>query len=294
MAKRVRPQRNTVIEGGAGNSERWTASLGDGVSTAEIGRKAFALARLIAHGVRVPEGYAVTTAACARFFAGGGKEFPPEVAQDILARHSAMGLDRVAVRSSGVAEDLADASYAGQYETVLDVTPDRLLEAIAQCWRSARAQHVKTYAERHGGDGTDGMGVIIQRMVPADAAGVSFSRNPVDGSDQVVINCAWGLGEAVVSGLVTPDMFLVDRVTRAVTALPAAKECWIRPAPAGGTVLEEIPTDLSERPSLDPAEVMAVAETTWAIEQAWGTPIDVEFAFLRGVLYVLQARPITA
>jgi phosphoenolpyruvate synthase/pyruvate phosphate dikinase len=193
-----------------------------------------------------------------------GFPVPPFVAvpvgEDVdEAAVAALG-EPLAVRSSAVGEDAADRSAAGQYETVLGVTRATLLDAVA---------HVRSSTERARAYGADGdVGVVVQRQVPATRAGVAFSRDPVSGADEVLIECAFGSGEAVVSGQVTPDRYRVagDRVH----------------ARAAGSIR-----------TLRDDEVESVAELVRRAEDGFGHPVDVEFCFEGRTLWLLQCRPIT-
>ena len=168
--------------------------------------------------------------------------------------------DVLAVRSSAVGEDAADRSAAGQYETLLGVTRDGLRDAIAHV-RGATAR-----AQAYGA-GTD-VAVVVQRQVPATRAGVAFSRDPVTGEDVVLVECALGGGEAVVSGLVTPDRYRV-------------RGAEVR-ARAAGTVR-----------TLRDDEALAVAALVRRAEEGFGLPVDVEFCYDRRELWLVQCRPIT-
>ena len=209
-----------------------------------IGGKAEGLARLEQLGLPVPP---------AIFLAVGQELDDPA---DAVAK---LG-EPLAVRSSAVGEDAADRSAAGQYETVLDVDGAHLLDAIEHV-RSSTAR-----AEAYGASGA--VAVVIQRQVPATRAGVGFSRDPVTGADAVVIECALGGGEAIVSGAVTPDRYWV-------------RDGGVR-ARASGTVR-----------TLRDDEARAVAAAIRRAEDGFGMPIDIEFCFEGRTLWLVQCRPIT-
>jgi phosphoenolpyruvate synthase/pyruvate phosphate dikinase len=207
-----------------------------------IGGKAEGLVRLQKLGLPVPPFVAVPV----------GEE-PDDAAVAALG-------EPLAVRSSAVGEDAVDRSAAGQYETVLGVTRATLRDAVA---------HVRSGTERAREYGAEGdVAVVIQRHVPATRAGVAFSRDPVGGADEVLIECALGGGEAVVSGQVTPDRYRLagDRVH----------------ARAGGSLR-----------TLRDDEVERVAELVRKAEDGFGRPVDVEFCFEGRTLWLLQCRPIT-
>ncbi|NUT91628.1 MAG: pyruvate, phosphate dikinase [Saccharothrix sp.] len=246
---------------------RFVVPLDDpGADLAAVGGKGASLARLARAGLPVPAGFHVTTDAF-RLAASAGEgragEVPPEVADQIRA---ALPDGPVAVRSSATAEDLPDLSFAGQHDTVLDVRGEDVLDAVRRCWASLFTERAVEYRRRNGI--TDvAMAVVVQEMVPADAAGVLFTANPVTGArDETVVNAAPGLGEALVGGEVTPDEYVV----------------------AGGVVKSSTGTVLDE------AQVLELAELGARIQELYGVPVDVEWAVHGGRIAILQARPITA
>ena len=220
-----------------------------------IGRKAAVLADLTGAGFPVPSGFAVEIGA-------RHASFPDELAAALRE----LGDGPVAVRSSGVAEDLAGRSFAGQYESVLDVRGlDAVVDAIRTCWASADAARVAAYR----GDGERGeMGVLVQRMVPADAAGVAFSANPVTGDrDEVLVSAVKGLADKLVGGSRSGDEWRV-REGRSFLVTGA------------GT-------------AVDADQVVAIAALARSVAAHYGTPQDIEWAYAEGSLFLLQARPIT-
>jgi len=288
----------------------YTTTLQDGpLDRAEVGGKAASLSYLIHHGVPVPPGFVVTTKAHQDYLQAlrhdqmerppGDGPIPgplPEAIGHQIRQGLAQFLPdtRFAVRSSAVFEDLAEASFAGQYDTLLDLGHPQVIAGIQHCWSSAANLHAQTYAQARGMAIEDSyMGVIVQSLVAAETAGVSFSIHPVSGGDQVVINAAYGLGEGVVSGLVTPDTYVIDKTTNHVDQMLGDKECLIRSTPAGGTETVETPASLRSRFSLTGAEVRAVHQLTVLLERLAGYPVDVEWAIARGTLYCLQMRPIS-
>lgn len=167
---------------------------------------------------------------------------------------------RVAVRSSGTAEDSAEASFAGQYRTELDVAGDDLPMAVVRCWASLWEPHAVAYRARHGLVDAAGMAVIVQAMVDADAAGVAFTADPIaapgDGraADRIVVESSWGLGEAVASGIVTPDRFVLHRRTgQVVHTQIAGKDRMVGP-----DGLVDVPDDRRELPSLTDDQVRQI------------------------------------
>lgn len=235
---------------------------------AESGSKAANLARLMGLGFRVPAGMVVAAEA---FTEHAAKRVPDALPPLLLeALHEFVApLEPVAVRSSGIAEDLAGASFAGQYETVLHVGGrEALAAAVLHCWASAHDPRVALYQARQG-EAAAPMAVLVQRMLRVQSAGVAFTANPVTGArDEVVISAVPAVGEELVSG-------------------ERAAEEWV--------VKGEIATRMrAPREALSSAQALEVAAMARRIEDHLGGPQDVEWAFEDGILHVLQARPITA
>lgn len=246
------------------------------------GRKAAVLGGLARTGFTVPEGVVLTVDAFEAFRVANGLAAgaaPEDVAAaplpDGIADALRTAIDRfggapLAVRSSAVAEDLPDASFAGQYETVLGVSgPDAVIDAVRRCWASAFSPRVASYRASRGELGAPAMAILIQRLVAADAAGVAFTADPVSGDrDAVIVSSVRGLGERLVSGESTPDEWVVrgDQV-----------DC--RRASEG---------------SIDATQARAVADLARRVEAHAGAPQDIEWAIAGGTVFLLQARPMTA
>lgn len=227
-------------------------------------------------------------------------EIPPRVEESILSAYSAMGEQSfVAVRSSGTAEDLAEASFAGQHDTFLDVRgPAALLAAVRACWASLWSARATSYRQRKGFDHSSvSIAVVVQEMVAAEVSGVMFTANPMTAAvDETVINASWGLGEAVVSGLVTPDQFVLQRDTLQVQdRLLGTKEQCIRRDPLGGaTVTESVPEQDRARYTLTDQQLGELGMLGRRVAQYYDDfPQDIEWAYLDGKFYLLQSREIT-
>ena len=221
----------------------------------------------------------------------------PAIAQAYRELGRRVGEDEpaVAVRSSAVDEDGAGASFAGQHDTFLNVVgAEAVADAIARCRASVRSERALAYRSSQGLDAAGSIAVLVQQLVPADVAAVVFSVDPRTGSDDVVINASWGLGESIVGGTSTPDVYTVRRDGRAIRSrtLGAKERMTVRHA--DGTREVRVPRILRERLALDDASVRAAAELALALEAETGAPVDVECAFRAGALYLLQCRPVTA
>ena len=300
---------------------RYVASLADfgRQDVDEAGGKGANLGELVRAGFPVPSGFVVTTAAYDLFLSRTGlaeripglltgegelgaairtsmreSPVPPEVVDPLLNAYRRLGRGAVAVRSSATAEDLPQAAFAGQQETYLNVVGETaLLEAVRRCWASLWSERAIAYRSRHRSDAAPRIAVVVQEMVEAVIAGVLFTANPVTGvRDEVVIDASPGLGEAVVSGRVTPDHFVLSRRTRRVKEwTPGRREVVIRALPGGGT--QEV-TGAAGDQLLPARAVRKLARVGMDIERLFGRPQDVEWALTGGDIHVLQARPITA
>jgi rifampicin phosphotransferase len=328
--KRAKPEPYTLA------LEECTSDL-----TAKVGGKATGLGVLLQHGFAVPQGFVVTTGAYRDWvesagladelnaiMAGAGglqadreasakiqalferAELPPGVRDQIASAYEALRDTAteddppVAVRSSATAEDTAEASFAGQQDTYLWITgADAVVQHVLRCWASLFTPQVIGYRARLGMEIEDlAMAVVVQRMVPAEAAGVMMTLDPVSGDrDHVYLESAFGLGEAVVRGEVGTDRFWVAKASAELARenIGTKQISYRFDADAGAVVVVDVPEDTRGERSLSPAEVLEVAGVGRAIEEAFGAPMDIEWAFgpagpngMR-TLNLLQARPET-
>lgn len=269
-----------------------------------VGGKAANLSRLSARHT-VPAGFCVAAAAVAP---GGGEarsgaaKLPRRLQSGIEAAYGALAAGAgesnpaVAVRSSALDEDGDLASFAGQHETYLNVTgADAVAQAVARCWASATSDRALQYRRLHGLSHDDvRIAVLVQHLVPADVSLVIFSANPVTGSrDEVVVNATWGLGESLVSGLVTPDSFVLRRRDLAIEGRRIGEKAAMTVQGVEGTREVSVPRLLRARPTLSDSEVVEAGKLALDLERAMGWPVDVEAAFFNGKLYLLQCRPVT-
>ncbi|MEZ7129894.1 PEP/pyruvate-binding domain-containing protein [Nonomuraea sp. AD125B] len=267
----------------------------DAVGRADLplaGGKGANLGELVRNGFPVPPGFVVTTHAYD--LAGRDGELPAELRREIAAGYEALGAGPVAVRSSATAEDLPGAAFAGQQDTYLNVVGEQaLLDAVRRCWGSLHTERAVAYRARLGIDDAGvSIAVVVQRMVEADTAGVLFTADPVTGDrERIVVDAGAGLGEAVVSGLVTPDHYEVDRRGR-IAYRPGRGEVVVRSAPSGGVVHETRPDGRTAR--LPDAVVAELAGLARRVAAHYGRPQDIEWAYAAGRLHLLQARPMTA
>ena len=225
---------------------------------------------------------------------------PERVAEPVLRAldERALAGEFVAVRSSGLAEDGAEASFAGQFSSYLYRRGGHaVLDALGRCWGSAFAARNVAYRRAMGVDDVaPRMGVIVQRMVDSESAGVAFSRDPLDPTDRdaLVVEAVWGQGEGLVAGELDADRFRVDRESLAFEATLAAKSrAVVRDPERGGTRTVDVDAERAARPALTPEQVREVAGLALRLEAELGAPQDVEWAYADGRLFVLQTRPIT-
>lgn len=296
-----------------------------------VGGKGQSLARLAQAGLPVPPGFHIVTDAYRRFVAENhladsilaavsqaqsadpasldraSEQFqsliasatiPGDIAEAIRQAYCGLGADLpVAVRSSATAEDLPGISFAGQLETYLNVRgPDQVIDAVKRCWASLWTGRAIGYRQRQGIPSEElSMAVVVQQLVPADAAGVAFTANPVTGArDEIMINAAWGLGEAIVSGRVTPDSCVVNKQTGTIASSEIAAKDVMTVRLDSGTREEPVPPALRHQPALDPVQAVELARLCIRIEQLYGQPMDIEWALSNGRIFILQARPVTA
>jgi phosphohistidine swiveling domain-containing protein len=203
----------------------------------------------------------------------------------------------VAVRSSATAEDLPTASFAGQQDTYLNVRgEDALLDHVKSCWASLWTARATAYRARQGFDHHKvNLAVVVQAMIPAEISGILFTANPIDGDrDVAVINASWGLGEAIVSGLVTPDTLIIHKLHgKILSHRVASKDFTVCYAQYGGTVTLDTPAERRIAPALTTQQALQLVSLGQKIEHHYGAPQDIEWANACGRWYILQVRPVT-
>lgn len=298
-----------------------------------VGGKGANLGELTSIGVPVPPGFAVTAPAYFRFMDGAGfrpkaerlvadldvndsadlehsaaelralitgAEMPEDTAAEIRAAYNAMGGGLVAIRSSATAEDLAEASFAGQQESFLNVEGAAdVVSAVQKCWASLFEARAIFYRAGAGFGQLDvAIAVVVQRMVQSERSGVMFTIHPVTNDPALaVIEAIYGLGEAIVSGAVTPDMYVVEKASGAVLeceAVPQERE-FVRRTDGSGETNHWREVDWSRRAKqkLSEQEIAELAAIGLRLEQHFGCPQDIEWAYESGSFYIVQARAVT-
>jgi pyruvate,water dikinase len=263
-------------------------TLPDAHDTALFGSKAVGLGQALRDGLPVPPGVALA-GAVVDAVASRDEDAIGQVAEFVRPLDGPL-----AVRSSAVDEDGADASFAGQHLTLLNVRGhDELTSAISDVWWSANSDSAITYRQRVGLFTRPSVGVVIQLLVDPQAAGVMFTQNPVTGADERVIEASLGLGEAVVAGRVIPDHYRVSRDGEVLERTAGRKDVAFRSLALGGTVEEAVPADLVERLCLDDGQLAEMNALAARCERVYGPGRDIEWAFADGTLYLLQCRAVT-
>ena len=295
----------------------------------KVGGKGLNLCRMTRSGFPVPPGFLVTTeayhvfvqannlqeqivalasnqaniserrsAAIRQLFANG--RIPADLTEAI--HHAYADLTQtvddlpLAVRSSATAEDLPGASFAGQQESYLNVRGEQaVLQAVKRCWSSLWTPRALEYRARQGIDpATVSLAVVVQVMVPADASGIMFTANPINGArDEIVIDAAWGLGEAIVGGLVTPDHVVVDKMTGAIKQIVIADKTVMTQSTDKGTEERAVEENKRHTQVLEATQAIELAKLGTEIEKYYGEPQDIEWCSANGKFYIVQARPIT-
>jgi pyruvate,water dikinase len=253
-----------------------------------FGGKAVSLGGAVRAGLCVPPGMAIA-APLVDAIAGGDA-----AATAALLESPHLPDGRLAVRSSAVGEDSGDASFAGQHATKLNVTRVQLQDAVRMVWESARTAGALAYRMRQGLPPHPRVGVVVQTLVEPIAAGVLFTRDPMTGADERVIEAAWGLGEAVVNGTVIPDRYRLDPYGRVLESVAGEKDVKIWYGDGEGTIELPVPADLRTALSLTAPRLASLSALADRCTQVWGPALDIEWAVAADdVCYLLQCRPIT-
>ncbi|MBN2390828.1 MAG: PEP/pyruvate-binding domain-containing protein, partial [Anaerolineae bacterium] len=312
---------------------RFTLPLNSPDATIDtVGGKGASLARMAIAGLSVPTGYHVTTEAYRHFVDANDLQpriadaiahvdvarpetlnaasqaiaemflaatIPTEIADTVTQAYATLPgtSPAVAVRSSATAEDLPTASFAGQQETYLNVSgAAAVLEATRRCWASLWTARAIDYRARLNIPVADvALAVVVQVLVPAEASGILFTANPVNGCrDQMVVNASWGLGEAVVGGAVTPDTLTLDKASGDVIVRETAEKRVQTVRVDGGVREQPIPANLRHARVLDARQAAELVRLGNQIETLYGMPMDIEWALADEKFAIVQARPITA
>jgi pyruvate,water dikinase len=298
-----------------------------------VGGKGASLGEMLNAEIPVPRGFAVTAQAFRLFLdeTGIGKQLfatlrvnvddanelsaaaeeakklllaakmPQHMRNDIVSAYKELakreGNDLlVAVRSSATAEDMPEASFAGQQETFLNVKgASNVVIAVQKCWASLYGARAIFYRVKQGFEHESvNISAVVQKMVNAEKSGVMFTSNPTTGAPEAIIEGSWGLGEAIVSGSVSPDTYLIDRKTRQIKVNVATKTTMVvKDQKTGKTISKDVPADLQNKRVLSDAELFTVLDLGELIEEHYDSPQDVEWAIEKGEVFIVQSRPVT-
>jgi pyruvate, water dikinase len=252
------------------------------------GGKATQLGSSIRAGLPVPPGFALSVDQVNAIVRGDNDTLNQ-------AFNMTIPLNAVAVRSSAVGEDGISASSAGQHGTLLHVRSRKeLKDAICHVWESGQSVSARAYRDKMELPSATGMAIVVQQLVESEMAGVMFTRNPMSGEDERIIEASWGLGEVIVAGLVTPDRYRISRDGHILERSAGEKDVAIRSLATGGTAHRDVEPHLILALCLRDEHVAALSSLACLCEQHHGAgPHDVEFAFAADKLFLLQCRPMT-
>ncbi len=310
---------------------RLILGLDDAQATLEtVGGKGMSLSRLSREGIPVPGGFHLTIEAYRRFVSENGLDMkiceavriadklnpeslekasgqiedlftkakiPADIVIALKEAYGEMGEPAVAVRSSATTEDLPEASFAGQQDTFLNIRgKEAIIDAIKHCWASLWTGRAIGYRINNGiNQESIAIAVIVQELFNAEASGVMFTANPLNGSrNEIVINAAWGLGEAIVSGIVTPDTYTVEKTSgRILKSIIAVKNIMTVRAESG-TGEQPVSKRIRKKQAISGFHAQELARLGLTIEKLYNMPMDIEWAFAKGKFAILQARPVTS
>lgn len=262
--------------------------LAEAADASLFGGKAAQLAVAVRRGLPVPPGVAIAWPLVESVAEGDGWS-----TQQLVEACDGLSGPLV-VRSSAVGEDSGQASFAGQHTSVLGVEGSgAVARGVREVWESACTGAALAYRRRLGLPDVVRVGVVVQELVDAEVAGVLFDVNPVTGADEVVVESSWGLGEAVVGGLVSPDFFRVGPDGEVCERRLGVKDVEMRPAPAGGTHSLPVDAERARAPSLSDDQLRQLHALALVCRDVYGGSQDVEWAFAGGELWLLQRRPLT-
>lgn len=249
----------------------------------KVGGKASNLGKLMACGENVPEGYVI--------WLDSG-----EIDESLLLKYyDDMNCERAAVRSSAIYEDGEKAAWAGQLETLLNVSRSGLVDAVSTCRNSIFTDRAKSYAKSHGVKAElRHVAVVVQKMIDCDVSGVAFSKNPISGNKlELMIEAGYGLGEAIVSGIITPDNYILDSETGNILNSSIFTQDEMLVSGEFGSEWIKVSEHDKSKPKVSKQMLEELCFSVRRIKDYFGFEVDVEWGFCDGELYIMQCRPIT-
>lgn len=222
--------------------------------------------------------------------------FPEDLGKEIEKEFKELDAEFVAVRSSATAEDGTQDSWAGELESYLNTTDKTLLENIKKCWSSLFTSRAIFYRNEKGLIKSHvSVAVVVQKMVQSKVSGICFSVHPVtEDPEQMIIEAGWGLGEAVVSGQITPDSYVINKTSETIVDINVAtQEKMIIKAAGGDNEDVEVPSEDQEKQKLSETEILDLTKICMDVERHYGFPVDIEWGYEKNNFYIVQSRPIT-
>ncbi|TAK03886.1 hypothetical protein EPO34_01875 [Patescibacteria group bacterium] len=222
-------------------------------------------------------------------------KFPEDLGKEIEASFAALGAEFVAVRSSATAEDSSVASWAGELESYLNTTHETLLVNVKRCWASLFTPRAIVYRNEKGMVDTHvSVAVVVQKMVQSEVSGITFTVHPVtEDRNQMIIEAAWGLGEMIVGGQVTPDSYVVDKTDKSLIDVNVSEQELMMVRSTGGNEKIPVPAEKKNAQKISPDQIRDIGGICQRIEAHYGFPCDIEWAMEGGTFYIVQSRPIT-
>jgi len=256
-----------------------------------VGGKGASLGIMSHAGIPIPPGFIVTTEVYKNLF---NKPFPSNIKNEILQAFDSLGVERVAVRSSAIAEDSTTSSWAGQLETCLNVTKANLIESIKKCWVSIQSERAKAYAQKQGLADNQQTAVVVQKMINSEISGVMFTVNPVTkNKDEIMLEAIYGLGEFLVQGMVTPYNYIINKRTLEVKSKTEGEQAIMLIYQNENNQEIPLPINLQHAEILRTNDIKQLAKLGLQIEDIYKKPQDIEWAKEKEKFFIVQARPIT-
>jgi pyruvate,water dikinase len=256
-----------------------------------VGGKGLSLGRMINEGIPVPPGFVITTGLHKDFM--NSNILSEQTKNDLYTAFDTLGASRVAVRSSAISEDSETASWAGQFESYLNVGRDELIKRVQDCWGSVTG--AGAYAKTQGMKEEElALGVVVQKMVDSEVSGVAFSVNPLNhDSDEIMIEATYGLGELLVQGMVTPDNYVVSKQNKNLVSSRIVIKTTMLIYKDGESKEIPVSSDMQEKSCLTDEQLRDLCSLVCQIEDYYESPQDIEWALHDNRFYIVQSRPIT-
>ena len=222
-------------------------------------------------------------------------EMPKDIADEIMQEFEKLDVEFVAVRSSATAEDSSAASWAGELESFLNTDKKTLLSNVKQCWASLFTPRAIFYRhEKKLLETKVSVAVVVQAMIQSEVSGICFTVHPVTKDhNQMIIEAGYGLGEAIVGGMVTPDSYVIDKADKNILDINVNNQDTMIVQSGSGNETVEVPVDRRSQQKLNSGQIINLAEICLNIEEHYGFPCDIEWAYKKEKFYIVQSRPIT-